>query len=120
MITIRTLFSQFSFDNKKEYAIYETAYPADKYGRPLDEEKDAETIKNGHFYEYGSIIVKTPQAKYELSGIYSAYEWVTELLDYINAHKREENIFVDMNMLIRDSEDGYREFDGFFKAEHTD
>lgn len=108
MITIRTLFAQINIDPHKEYVIYEVDYPADKFGRPLPE--DSEDVKTGHFYEYGNIIIETERKKYTIPTVYCSYQWVADLIDYINSQKDTENIFVDMFELWELPDGTYREF----------
>lgn len=108
MITIRMLFSQISFDPNKEYVIYEEQYPADRFGHPLPE--DSEAVKAGKYYEYGNIFIETERKKYTLTAVYSAYEWVSRLIDYINSQKDTDSIFVDMFELWKLPDGDFREF----------
>lgn len=108
MITIRTFFSEISIDNKKEYAIYDESYEADEYGYPLP--RDSEDVKTGNCYSYGHIIIETERKRYTLKKVYSAYEWVADLLDYIDSNRHEENIFINMSELVKSDGNSFREF----------
>ena len=109
MITIRTLFAQINIDQNKEYIIYDVNYPADRFGRPLPE--DSEDVKSGNCYDYGNIIIETERKRYTLPTVYSSYEWVADLINYINSHRDKEHIFVDMFELWKLPDGTYREFD---------
>ena len=110
MITIRTHFFQITFDNKKEYAIYHDSYIADAFGQPLPEEC-GETYPLEESCVYGNIIIETEIKRYYIKSIPKAYQWVVELLDYINARKDQEDIFVDMDMLMPSGDGEFYEFD---------
>ncbi|MBP3448041.1 MAG: hypothetical protein J6K51_03365 [Clostridia bacterium] len=103
MITVRTIFSEISFDQYKEYAIYFESYEADRYGRPLS--PDSEEVKNGQYYDFGHIIIETETKKYALKCVYEPYQWVAELLDYIDAHREEEHLLLDMSRLMKSGDD---------------
>lgn len=109
MITIRTLFAQINIDPNKEYIIYDEQYPADRFGHPLPE--DSQEVKSGEYYEYGDIIIETERKKYTIKSVYSSYEWVAKLIDYINSHKGTDSIFVDMFELWELPDGSYREFE---------
>ena len=108
MLTIRTLFYEFKIDNSKEYAIYEESYKANYLGQPLD--PDSQEVETGKYYEYGNIIFFTETKKYSITKVYCAYEWVVELLDFIDSKKNDENIFINMNSLVK-LDDDYKEFE---------
>lgn len=109
MITIRTVFSQINIDNKKEYMIYHDSYNADRFGHPLAD--DSEEVKSGHYYDYGNIYFETAHKRYVIKRISCAYDWVAEILDYINNHKEEENIFIDMSCLNKAPDGHYYDFE---------
>lgn len=116
MITIRTLFAQINIDQNKEYVIYDVNYPADRFGRPLPE--DSEDVKSGNCYDYGNIIIETERKRYTLPTVYSSYEWVANLINYINSQRDKDRIFVDMFELWKLPDGTYREFDcGRIKVE---
>ena len=108
MITIRTLLAQISIDPNKEYAIYDVQYPADQLGHPLPE--DSEEVKSLKYYEYGNIVIETERKKYTITSVYCSYNWVANLLDYINAQKNTGDIFVDMFQLCELPDGSFQEF----------
>ena len=105
MITIGNRHFEISFNNKSDYAIYHIDYPADIDGNVLDEKKDAEIIKQRKFYNYGNIIILTPLAKYSFNKVWHADYWAYLLLNYINAHRDEEDIFINMDRLYFDEDE---------------
>lgn len=54
----------------------------------------------------GDINILTPMAKYSFKSVSFAYDWVDALLDYIDAH-RNEDVFVDMEQLLKCGEDDF-------------
>ena len=108
MLTVRTLFSEFKIDNSKEYAIYEESYKANYLGEPLD--PNSEEVKAGKCYDYGNIFFVTETKKYIIPCVYCAYDWVAQLLDFIDSKQKDEDVFVDMNSLAQLG-DGYKDFD---------
>lgn len=95
MITIRMNFAEISFDNTKEYTIY---YQNDNPSYELEE---------------GDIIILTQSVKYYMEKVNVAYDWIEQILCYIDLHRNEENIFIDMNKLTEKSDGEFREFEGY-------
>ena len=93
----------------EEYIIYHDSYDADRYGRPLA--SDSEKVKTGHCYDFGNIYFETAHKRYVIKRVCQTFDWVVELLDYIDDHKNEENIYIDMSRLKKCSDDGYLDFE---------
>ena len=115
MIIIRS-FDAGVFLEKESFALYDSQYPADEHGNEIDESDPR--YKTGYFNECGDIIFETSSVKYIFKKVINSFLWIKEILDYINNHINDTNIIVDMNCLYKESDGGYREFNGVFSVEY--
>ena len=114
MIIIRSLLDMICINEEEEFAIYQEGYYGDEQGNPV---VFPETVIDDREHFYGNIFIETPNKRYSYHKIFAAYAWVIELLDYLEKHKNEENIFVNMHKLIPNPDGGFYEFVGQLEVE---
>lgn len=93
MLIIRSTFFQIVIPDNEPYAIYSIDYYVDKDGTILTETDRSDV------YEYGDIIIQTPSTKYIMKKVYSAYDYAAQIIDYIEEHRNDDQIFIDMYKL---------------------
>lgn len=91
MLIIQDYSFQIAIPSNEAYAIYSNDYYADKEGNILTE---IDSLSN--VYEYGDIIIQTSSTKYILKKVYTAYDYVSEIIRYIEKHRDDDVIFIDL------------------------
>ena len=81
-------------------------YYGDSYGNPVDDD-------SGDIYEFGNIYIETANKKYIFQKVSCAYLWVSEIIDYIENHKNEDMIFINLNELQKTQDGKYDEFEDY-------
>lgn len=104
-LVIRTNFSFVRIRNDEEYTLTYTAYDADMFGHPLEN-----ISENTEIYEFGDITIETNTRRYTFTKVLEPYRWVSAMIDYISKHNSNQEIFIDMNCLLREFNGDYAEF----------
>ena len=114
MIIIRTLLDMICINENEEFVIYQEGYYGDEMGNPVT---IAEEIIDDKEHFYGNIFIVTPNKRYTYRKVFAAYAWVINILDYLEKHRNEENIFIDLNKLFHCQDGGFCEFLGQLEVE---
>lgn len=95
MIIIKSLFFQITIPSDEEYAIFSNDYYIDCEGNVFDKP----ALDKLDVYEYGDIIIQTARVIYIIKRIYSAYDYVANIIHYIDEHINDSIIKIDMSEL---------------------
>lgn len=110
MIFIRSHFEMVCINTNLEgFAIYTEDYDGDRFGNPVEQSVDS--------YTFGHLIIETHKKRYIFKKVYEAYSWACSIVDYIEEHKDDLHIFIDLNKLRSYIKDEYEEFEGFLEVE---
>ena len=93
MVLIMSLFNMVYLPTNGEYTIYTEDYYIDDDGQRYD------VMPHGNVYEYGDLIIETPQKRYIYRKIYSAYDYCATLIQKIKEHRSDPVILIDLDEL---------------------
>ncbi len=93
MVFIMSLFNMVYLPTNSEFTIYTEDYYIDDDGQRYD------VMPHGNVYEYGDLIIETPQKRYIYRKIYSAYDYCATLIQKIKEHRSDPVILIDLDEL---------------------
>ena len=111
MLIIKSSDFEFNIDNKKEHAIYLEKYIPDRDGQPQTDEPKRKLFN--YNANCGHIIFETEYKRYILEAVRDPDYWILEILNYIELHRNEKNIIIDLFELQEDSNGALNDFQFF-------
>lgn len=93
MVFIMSLFNLVYLPTNSEFTIHTEDYYIDDDGQRYD------AMPHGNVYEYGDLIIETPQKRYIYRKVYSAYDYCVTLIQKIKEHKGDPVILIDLDEL---------------------
>lgn len=96
-----------------EFFIYSENYLGDTNGNPIEDIR--ENWSKG--YDFGHIFIETPHKRYIFRKVIDAFSWVCFITEYIEKHKDDKNIFINLDELWSYSDGEFREFEAEFEVE---
>lgn len=96
MLIIRSLFYQVCLPSNSEYAIFYKGYLLDRNENVIASPDMIDGVS------YGDLYVATAQADFIFKRIYACYEVVARIIRYIEEHRYDQVIYVDLDTLCAD------------------
>lgn len=93
MIIIKSLFNVVCIPDQMEYAVYTKDYCLDEEGNICED------LENMDVYEYGDLIIETPQKRYMFQKTYAAYDYCARITEEIKKQRHNPVIYVEMETL---------------------
>lgn len=93
MLMISTMFELICIPEQTEYCIYTRDYYIDREGTVY------EKMPHGDVYEYGDLIIETPQLRHIFRRVYAAYDWCAGIIRRLREAEPGEKICICLDEL---------------------